>query len=627
MLDNKYIKTIFVPIVTILTLIIVLLFSQYTDVLDTAMSKMERTKNDDVLSFSKNIENHIKKMRMDFILNPLKMTQNESKKLSHMLSLFAGSQYPYIYILTKDEQGKFRYLADGSSKKDQRGMFLQKFDPESRYWQDSWKNAKPIWKTQKNIDGLWVTYLYPISLEHKTKMLIAFDFSAHERDLIQKLFLPIQNYLFTISALLCVFLVLIYIFGYLLYKQRTKLHKDSLTGLYNRHYLTYIFNNINLEKVSVAVIDLDHFKRINDTYGHNVGDVVLETFSQRLQSNIKKGDIAIRYGGEEFLLFLKKEDKETNHEKLIKKIQTKLSSVPIMIENSSIHLTISIGFNPNPHLNRSLNNAIDIADKMLYIAKTSGRNRVEIYQDDDKKKIEVFGPNEIIKAMSEERLVAFYQPIEDSSSGKILKYESLVRLINKKNEIVPPFKFLPNIKNNTAYRAMSKFMLENAFTMIHIHDVEISVNFDIGDFLDETLYEIIADVVSKNNSLASKLYIELLEDQEITDFSKIQKDIEKLKRLGVRISIDDFGTGYSTFSYLLALDPDIVKIDGFLIKQLATSKQAQDITICIVDLCKKLDIKVVAEFIENDKIKAKAIKIGIDYLQGYAIGKPAPMIS
>lgn len=625
-LNNKSLRYIFILSTTILTIAILLLFLQYTKVLNLANKSIENIKRSNVQTFSENIQNQIMHVQNIDIEKPFDIPEEKRNKINNILSLFSGIQFPFIYIVAKDKEGKYRYIFDGSN--DERGKYLQAFFPESDVWDNAWNSKTPKWKSQDTIFEVRVTYLYPIVSNKRTQMLIAFDFSAREYVLIDNTFSPIKKYLLGIAILLIIFIVLIYIFAYLFYQQRKKTYIDSLTGLYNRHYLNSIANQIDLDNISIAIIDLDHFKRINDTYGHLSGDTVLQTFSSRLRNMIRANDILIRYGGEEFLLFLTRKNNDFKGAKsMIKSIQKRLSIDPIYIDKDSVKVTASIGFNATPFLNRSIDDAIAVADKMLYIAKTSGRDKVEIYEENRIDNKDIFGPREVLQALNENRVLAYFQPIANAKTNEIEKYEALVRLIDKHNNVISPLSFLPHIKSNTAYRSMSKFMLEQALNTIDKHKVSISVNFDLGDFLDETLYELIYDTIKQKKQLANMLSIELLEDQQIDDFTQLNKRILKLQHLGVGIAIDDFGAGYSTFSYLLALNPNILKIDGFLIKRLSSSPQAKAIVNSIVNLCKSLNIDVVAEFVSDNEIKHEAIALGVDYLQGYAIGRSSPQIN
>lgn len=624
MFSNNFLKILFGFLATLLTIFIIVLFFQYNKSLNEAYKNSELTKRANVEDFAKNISKRLQDDYKVYLKNPFFIHPSVRIKIDKLLALFSGHQYAYVFVLAKDEKGKFRYIFDGSLEEQNKGEYLQKFDPTSPLWNKAIEEKKAQWIAQNSLYGLWVTYLYPIVIDGTCQMVLAFDFSAKEHELIKAMFAPISTYLLIISSLLGLFLILIYIFGYLFYKQRKKIYIDPLTGLFNRHYLNSISDSINLEENSVALIDLDHFKRINDSYGHNIGDGVLRGFALKLEEMIRPKDTLIRYGGEEFLLFISKDKRiKTDMGDTIKSIQARLSKNAIRVQGEEIFITASIGFNDAPHLNRSLNDAIDSADKMLYIAKTSGRNRVEIYKEERLEKDTVFGPREVSQALKEHRIVPYYQPIANAGNGQIAKHEMLVRMFTRDGTFIPPNEFLPNIKSNSSYREMSKFMLEKAMETIQKYKIAVSLNFDVGDFLDKTLYEQLYDTLRKNKDLTSMLTIELLEDRQVDDFANVSLQISKLQSLGVSIAIDDFGTGYSTFSYLLALNPDILKIDGFLIKKLHTDAQSKIIVDSIVRLCKQLDIKIVAEFVENDAIKHQATAMGIDFLQGYAIGKPS----
>ncbi len=168
-------------------------------------------------------------------------------------------------------------------------------------------------------------------------------------------------------------------------------------------------------------------------------------------------------------------------------------------------------------------------------------------------------------------------------------------------------------------------MLSHVFDTIERYRIEVSINFDTGDFFDETLYELIFQMISQHQKNASLLTIELLEDQEITDIDAIVQRIEKLRNLGAKIAIDDFGSGYSTFSYLLGIKPDYLKIDGSLIQNIGKVENAENVVASIVNICSTLGIQTVAEYVEDEE-KIECLKrLNIDFLQGYAIGTPSAL--
>ncbi len=625
MLNNSILRFAFFVAVTILTVFIMMLFFQYDNALKKAYVNIEEVEKVNVNAFAKNIEDFLKKDYRQSLEKPFDIDQNTREKIDKTISMFTGGRYAYIFFIAHDKKGGYRYIFDGAKDPKEKGMYLQKFSPASDVWDEVVENKKPQWITQNSINGLWLTYLYPIMLDGKMSMILAFDFSIKEYLLVKSIFAPINNYLMIIAFILGLLLIFIYFFGYLFYKQRRRTFVDHLTGTFNRHYLHKIENTIKLKDFYMALIDLDHFKRVNDIYGHDAGDEVLKVFSQRLKSILSRDDILIRYGGEEFLLFLSKRNIKIDEEtKIIFNIQNKISSEKFEIKKDKLQVTVSIGFNATPHLSRSLNDAINATDKMLYVAKINGRNRVEFFEEKSQDEDAVFGPVQIQEALKEGRVKPYYQPIMDAKTKQIIKYEMLVRVFTKTGKMILPFKFLPNIRSNSSYRDMSKYMLESAVKTIQEEGICVSLNFDVKDFLDETLYEQIYYILSGHKNLSSCLTIELLENTEIEDFELVKKHIQKIKDLGIKIAIDDFGSGYSSFNYLIYLNPDILKIDGCLIKEVLNNPQAKQIIASIIALCKDFGIKVVAEFVENQAIIDELCKMEVDFLQGYAIGKPAP---
>ncbi len=627
MVLNNILRFVSFISITITTVLVVLLFYKYDGSLTKAYSKIEDMEKIKVSAFAKNIENTLRYDYGEYLEKPFSIEEPVRKEINELLSMFTGEQYSYVFLVAYDKKGKFRYIFDGAKNLEDKGSYLQKFDPVSDKWDEIVKTNEPTWVSQTSIDGLWLTYLHPIQTNGEEKLILAFDFSAKEYYLVKEIFSPINKYLVFIAAVLGIFLTLVYVLGYLFYKQKQRTFVDSLTGLYNRYYLNNIINTLKLKDICIAIIDIDHFKRVNDMYGHDVGDIVLKEFSQKLKEVIRPEDILIRYGGEEFLLFLSKKNMQDGEEEsIIHSIQKRISEKSIKTGQDDLKITASIGFNATPYLSRSFDSAINTADKMLYKAKINGRNKVEIFEERRRNENVIFGPREIIEALKEDRVRAYFQPIMCANTDRIFKYEMLVRVFTRSGKMILPYKFLPNIKSNSSYRYMSRYMLRQAFEAIDKHRISVSVNFDVSDFLDETLYEQIYDILSVNQESASLLTIELLESSEIRDFSIIQNQIQKIQALGVDIAIDDFGAGYSTFNYFLMLEPDVVKIDGSLIKNLVTSKEAKMVVSSIVALCQKMNIKVVAEFVENVDIVNEAKSMGIHYLQGYAIGKPSPSL-
>lgn len=361
---------------TIFTIIIIVVYFQFDK--NTEQIKKEILKNEiyKTSEYAKNISTMIKThLKNNDIYEYLKKDEKLRDRIENHLSLFKSSKYIQIFVIRKDNKGRLRYLLDAEDDLEERGSFNQKFDPQSKLWNKVFDSSIPEYAFQENIKDLWITYLYPIKMNNKTVAILAFDFSSNEHTFIINMINPIKNIFLYSSLVLVIFLIYSYFQLYVYNQTEKRSFIDPLTSAYNRLYLNILKKNIYLEDFELCMIDIDYFKKINDTYGHNTGDIVLQSFAKRILNNIKKDDILIRFGGEEFLLLVSK----SNHKKsylVPERIRKEIESDPIIIDNNIINITASFGVNNKPFLSKSLNEAIKIADEELYKAKAAGRNRV-----------------------------------------------------------------------------------------------------------------------------------------------------------------------------------------------------------------------------------------------------------
>jgi len=233
---------------------------------------------------------------------------------------------------------------------------------------------------------------------------------------------------------------------------------------------------------------------------------------------------------------------------------------------------------------------------------------------------------EIIKmvkiALDNYKIVSYIQPIINNKTRKVDKYESLVRLIDEDGNVVSPYKFLDVTKKGTYYNKITSRVLENSFKMLEYINTKLSINLSLLDIEKrETRIEIF-ELLEQYESENHRIVFELLEDENVRDFRSIKRFIRKVKNKGVQIAIDDFGTGYSNFERLLDFEPDILKIDGSLIKNIVDDKFSRNIIETIVEFCKKQNILTIAEFVENETIFNMLTQMGVDFSQGYYFGQP-----
>ncbi len=231
----------------------------------------------------------------------------------------------------------------------------------------------------------------------------------------------------------------------------------------------------------------------------------------------------------------------------------------------------------------------------------------------------------IKKAIAREGITAFFQPIVSNSDLKVRRYEALVRLIDEEGNYLSPAQFLDVAKESKYYGLITQRVLEIACRLAKSRDISVSVNLSILDIETDTIRERVLKILHKNKEIADKILFELVESEDVKDFSLVERFVEEVKGLGVKIAIDDFGSGYSNFERLAYYQPDILKIDGSLVKNLKDSEYSRNLVEAIVSFSKRQGLETVAEFVENEEMLNTVRRMGIDYSQGYFLGKPQPM--
>lgn len=303
-------------------------------------------------------------------------------RISEVISPILTQNIKYSYIVFKDDRDIFRYLADISYiDKMELG---QKFDAESQEWLEIYTLKKGITIKHENIKELSISYLAPILYNNEVLCILAIDFSIDKIIEIASIVDIIQYGLFGTVLIMVLFIALYTLQLIRNYKVKQSTYIDPLTGVYNRKYLEEFEKYVNLTNYVLCVIDIDKFKDVNDTYGHDAGDKVLRDTAKILVRNYRLNeDILIRYGGEEFCLFLKKDRvSPMSSLSVIDRLDKDLKSTKFSVGGDSfINITLSIGINMNPHESRNFHLAFKLADEALYRAKNTGRNKTVIYPD------------------------------------------------------------------------------------------------------------------------------------------------------------------------------------------------------------------------------------------------------
>ena len=393
---------------------------------------------------------------------------------------------------------------------------------------------------------------------------------------------------------------------------------DNLTKLKNR---TSLVQTIEESKnISLVLVNIDTFSQINDFYGHDFGDAVLVEFANKLQKVcIEDEKIKLfRVSGDEFVILMLNMQ---SHNVVLKvqEISKTINSNKYEVDNEVVGLntTISISFEEKDKL-------LMTADMALKIARRESKNII-VYDNtmslNKEYENNMLWTKKIKQAIKEDKIVLYYQAIVDNKNQKVKKYESLIRLIDEEGKVISPYFFLDIAKKSKLYKKLTKIVIQKSFDMFRDSDAEFSVNLSIDDILDKEIYNYILKMLAIYH-VSDRVIFEIVESESIENFEEIQKFINSVKVLGCRIAIDDFGTGYSNFEYLMRLEPDFIKIDGSIVKEILTDKNSEIIISVIIDFAKKMDIKVIAEFVENEEVFNKIKELGIDYTQGYYFSKP-----
>lgn len=391
---------------------------------------------------------------------------------------------------------------------------------------------------------------------------------------------------------------------------------DSLTGLPNRQKLLQDLEQH--QPNGCALFNIDNFKEINDFFGISAGDMLLCTVSEWFKA---MGFSAYRIGGDEFvILFYETMTQDT----LCNRISALISALDeerflIEKETLDVHMSAGVAIGGNKLLTR--------ADIALHQAKEQ-RIPIAFYEESENVEKQYHSniamASTIRKALATGRILCHYQPITNIVTGKIDKYETLVRIMDEEETLIMPLQFLPIAKKTKLYHRITKEVIHQACHLFSTRSEEFSVNISIYDIHDSSTVQKIISTITQTGT-ASRIVFEILESEGIENYQEVAQFISKVKALGAKIAIDDFGTGYSNFEHILKLDVDYIKIDGSLILKITDNSRHRIIVETIVDFAQKIGAKTIAEFVSDEAIYTTIKEIGIDYSQGYYTGKPEPL--
>ncbi|MGK0501343.1 MAG: diguanylate cyclase (GGDEF)-like protein [Alteromonadaceae bacterium] len=427
----------------------------------------------------------------------------------------------------------------------------------------------------------------------------------------------------------------------LLERQQSQMEKlanfDTLTGLPNRQYLMKSLSielaRAKREKSQVALmfLDLDGFKQVNDSYGHDAGDKLLCGISSEISDAMRDGDIVGRLGGDEFLIILVGNHTNSQLEAIAKRLISKITKLD-HIDGWRVDPSVSIGIALATDSDYAASTLVTNADVAMYKAKNEGKGRYVWFtasmQEETRRKIQV--ATHLPQAIENNEFHLVYQA-KVNSKGKVVGFEALLRWFDNELGNISPAEFIPIAEQSDRISEITLWVIVQACLEIpHIsehygEDIRVSINLSAYDLKNVHVTEFILEGLRSGGIPRNNVEFEITESAYMNNFSIANAFLAELKKEGCKISLDDFGTGYSSLSYITEFNIDTLKIDRQFVSQIGTSKRSELITITIIEMAKNLNLNVCAEGIETHEQSAFLTENGCNILQGFLYSKPIPL--
>jgi len=418
---------------------------------------------------------------------------------------------------------------------------------------------------------------------------------------------------------------------------RNQATHDSLTGLPNRLMFSDRLSHKLAEArrsgrhLAVMFLDVDRFKRINDTMGHNMGDILLKGISERLTASFREVDVVARMGGDEFTVILSDISRMQDAARIARRALAALSK-PFVLNGQEVFITCSMGISMYPADGEDVETLVRNADTAMYWAKEQGKDQFQFYSGvlndlaSNRMKLE----NDLHKAIANGELRVHYQPRVDLKSGRILGAEALVRWQHPDIGLIPPMDFIPLAEDIGLIIPITEWVLRQACSQNKAWQdagyppMEVAVNISPRHFQLGNLTRMVRQVLRETDLPPQYLALELTESALMQNAEQAATALRSLKRLGVRISIDDFGTGQSSLSYLKHLPTDVLKMDQSFLRGINIDPEAAAIAGAVVAMAHSLKLKVIAEGVETLDQLEFLRSINCDEMQGYFVSRPVP---
>ncbi|MBK9624117.1 MAG: EAL domain-containing protein [Rhodocyclaceae bacterium] len=414
-------------------------------------------------------------------------------------------------------------------------------------------------------------------------------------------------------------------------------HHDSLTGLPNRllgrDRIEQALNQARRhnERLAVMFVDLDNFKTVNDTLGHDQGDMFLKQVANRLIDSVRQMDIISRQGGDEFLVGITNARDAEAISTAAAHILTRMAE-PFPVNEVQISLSCSIGIAVYPDDGDNFETLVQLADLSMYKAKESGRNASRFYDPTMNSSIvnSLHLNSSLREALTGKQFILHYQPVIDISTQQLIGAEALIRWHHPSLGMIPPVEFIAAAEKSGQIVAIGEWVVQEgcrqmmAWQAAGLAPFVLSVNLSPVQFKRGNIEAVVAEALERSGLAPCFLELEITETALIDDADKFIASLNGLKSLGVSISIDDFGTGYSNLSYLQRFAIDKLKIDQSFIHRLNDGPQELAIVTAIIQMAKGLNLATTAEGIDSDQTRQQLLALGCNYGQGYYISQPCP---
>ncbi len=384
-------------------------------------------------------------------------------------------------------------------------------------------------------------------------------------------------------------------------------------------------------RVALLLLDLDHFKHINDSLGHPAGDALLQTFADRLRSTTRDTDTVSRQGGDEFLVLLTDIRDSDDIAPIVEKIMHTLAR-PCALAGQEMSLSCSVGLAVYPEDGTDFDTLIRNADAAMYNAKESGRNTFRFYSqrmnEDAVQRLDI--QNRLRRALERDEFILHYQPLIDLGDNRIVGAEALIRWNCPNLGMQPPGVFIPVAEDNGLIVEIGEWVLREACRQARAWQdaghqrLVVAVNLSPLQFTRGNLVDIARMALADSGADPAMIELEITENVLVKDTEHVLATVRQLHAMGLRLAIDDFGTGYSSLAYLRRFAVDKLKIDQSFVRDLPTDPDAGAIVRAVIQMAKSLKIAVLAEGVETADIAHDLRLLGCDYAQGYYFGRPMP---